>query len=169
MGSGCRQAREIGCKLRSSGDGIARVAVTLLLMVGTSACSFTVGSTESDSSWRAKVDQTLGAGVGSLGTAGLLLANQANGHLTRNFVVVGMHEALATLESETSKFVELQPPPTEKEANRRAVAALGKARAVLSAAATAATGGDAVARATALREVRTTYSDLQDLSDKLAG
>lgn len=148
---------------------VAGATISLVLLAATSACSFTMGSSESQSAWRAKVDQTLGTGVSSLGTAALLLESQANGRLSRNFVVVGMREALMTLESDASTFVELQPPPSERLASRQAVTALGRARAVLSAATTAATGGDARARANALREVRRTYTNLQDLSDKLAG
>lgn len=161
--------REVGCELRFPGDRIAGAAVSLVLLVATSACSLTAGSTESESSWRDKVDQALGVGVSSVGTAAVLLENQANGHLARNFVVVGMREASATLETQASKFVELQPPPAEQGANRQAVVALGKTRAVLSTATTAATGGDVMARTIALREVRATYSDLRDLIDKLTG
>src|SRR5690349_1433535 len=161
--------REVGCNLRLHRHGFAAAAVFLVLLAATSACSFTTGSTESEVGWRTKVDQTLGTGVSSLGTAALLLESQANGHLSRNFVVVGMRDALTTLETDAKTFVVLQPPPNEQRASRQAVTALGRARAVLVEATTAATKGDTGERAAALRDVRRSYTNLQELSDKLVG
>jgi hypothetical protein len=144
--------------------------VLLVMLLGSvTACSFTNGAPQSESAWRSKVDQALGAATSSLGSAALLLDNEDNGHLTRSFVVVAMRDALATLETEASKFVTLQPRPAQQAANRQVVAALGTARAVLSAATIVATRGGAHARSDALRRVRRTNANVQNLTEKLAG
>jgi hypothetical protein len=148
---------------------VIRAAAALTAALTLVGCGFRSGAPESDSGWRTKVDQTLGSAVSSLGTTALVLESQQRGRLTRAFVVVAVRDSLKTLETETTKFVALQPPPDKERANREAVTALGTARAVLNAASTAASTGSRSERARALREVRKTYTAVSDLSDKLAG
>jgi len=140
------------------------VVVAVLLLGG---CGVRTGAAESESGWRTKVDQTLGTAVSSLGTTTLLLENQADGNLTRNYVVVAVRDALRTLDTEAQAFESLQPPASEAAANRRVVAALGRAVTALNAASTALSAGDRRVRRDALRDVRRTYAALQDLSDRL--
>ncbi|WP_143054849.1 hypothetical protein [Nocardioides luteus] len=140
------------------------VVVAVLLLGG---CGVRSGAAESESGWRTKVDQTLGTAVSSLGTTALLLENRADGHLTTNYVVVAVRDALRTLNTEAQAFESLQPPASEAAANRRAVEALGRAVTAVNAASTAVSAGDRGAVHDALRDVRRTYAALQDLRDRL--
>jgi len=142
------------------------VLVAGLLLAG---CTVRSGTPQSESTWRTKVDQALGAAVSSLGTTELVLEHQADGGLTKNYVVVAVRDALRTLGTEASGFESAQPPPGLEKANEQAVRALGRATTVLNAASTAASSGDRGERRRALQEVRKTYQDLQDLSDRLSG
>ena len=123
------------------GGRVRLIAVVLaVLLLG--GCGVRTGAAESESGWRTKADQTLGTAVSSLGTTMLLLENQADGHLTRNYVVVAVRDALRTVNTEAQAFESLQPPTAEAAANRRVVEALGRAVTVLSVASTAVSADD---------------------------
>ena len=141
-------------------------AAVLLLVAG---CGVRSGAAVSESGWRAKVDQTLGSAVSSLGTTALILQNQANGHLTRSYVVVAVRDAQRTLATEVQTFESKQPPESRVAENRRAVDALGRAMAALDVASVAASGSDRAARRHALGEVQQTYQVVKKLQSQLAG
>jgi hypothetical protein len=142
-------------------------AVAVLLLVA--GCGVRSGAAVSEAGWRAKVDQTLGSAVSSLGTTALILRNQANGHLTRSYVVVAVRDAQRTLATEVQTFESKQPPESRVAENRRAVDALGRAMAALDVASVAASGSDRAARRHALREVQRTYQVVKKLQGQLAG
>lgn len=149
--------------------GWSRVAAALAASLLLTGCAVRSGTPEGESSWHRKADQALGAAVSSLGSAALVLENQANGHLTRSYAVVAVRDAERILNDETATFASVQPPAAEADAQRRAVQALGTALTALNAAGTASAHGTARERRRALHEVRVAYRDLQRFADQLAG
>ena len=78
-GPGSRDAGEPNGsgRLRAVAAGVLAV----LALAGSGRCSAAVGSPDSVAGWQDTVDKTLGAALSSLGTARLLLENQARGRL----------------------------------------------------------------------------------------
>lgn len=146
---------------------LAVLVPAVLVLAG--GCGLRSGAAVSEAGWRAKADQTLGSAVSSLGTAELVLKNQANGHLTRSYVVVAMRDAQRTLATEVQTFESKQPPSSRVADNRKAVQALGRAMTVLDTASNAASGGDRAARRRALLQVRQAYDAVTKLQDQLTG
>lgn len=144
---------------------VALVAAMLIL----SACSVRVAAPPSVDSWEKTTDQTLGSAVSSLGTAEVLLENQAAGRLTRTYVVVSFRDAIELLERDTVTFLTVQPPAAVVELHRRAVTLVQDAAEVLDAAADSAAAADAGERAGALDDVRSARKEVQDFQDALPG
>ncbi|RNL78974.1 hypothetical protein [Nocardioides marmorisolisilvae] len=145
---------------------LAILAVLLPVLTG---CGLRSGAAVSESGWTDKVDQTLGAAISSLGTTEVVLKNQANGHLTRSYVVVAVRDSQRTLAKEVQTFGSKQPPASKVADKRTAMRALGHALAVLDSASNAASGADIAARRTALLEVERTYQELSTLQTRLTG
>ena len=139
----------------------------LVLLVALSGCGLRAGTSESESAWRTKADQTLGTALSSLGTAELLLDSRAKGRLTRAYVVVAMRDAVKAVSKENEKFLLVQPPAAVGHDSDRTVSELERAASVLQHASVAISGGDPAARSRALREVRRTAEDVSRLSDEI--
>lgn len=150
-------------RLRSRAAG---ALVVLPLVAG--GCAVQAGAPASESSWRSATDKALGSALGSLGTARLVLSNQAAGRLPSRYAAVSLRDALRVLQTETSAYLAAQPPASDVSDNAVAVAAIQESVTVLNQAAVAGSGSSQERRL-ALNAVDAEYQRVGKLQTRLVG
>jgi len=133
-----------------------------------SGCAVRAGAPASESSWKSDTDKALGSALSSLGTARIVLRQQADGKLPVRYAAVTLRDALRVLQTETSGYLAAQPPASRDSENAAAVAAIEESLTVLNQAAVAgsSTGEQ---RRTAYRTVDAEYRRVEKLQSKLVG
>ena len=143
---------------------VAGIVLALLL----SGCAVLAGAPASESSWKSDTDKALGAALSSLGTARLVLDNQADGQLPDRYAAVSLRDALRVLQTETSGYLAAQPPASKTSDNAAAVAAIQHSMTVLNQAAVAGSS-TAEERRSASEALDDEYKQIERLQKKLVG
>jgi hypothetical protein len=143
------------------------VGALLVLPLLLGGCDVEAGAPASQSSWKSDTDKALGSALSSLGTARLVLDNQAHGRLPVRYVAVSLRDALKVLQTETSGYLTAQPPTSKASENATVVATLQEAIAVLNRAAVA--GSSPSRRSAAYKAVDSEYDRVEKLHQKLVG
>jgi len=140
-----------------------------VLLLATTACSAVAGSQPSPSAWTEQADQVLGAAESSLGTAQLLLDAELRRRVTTSYAVVGMQDALTSLDKKAQKFLQARPAPGKTGTDRQAVDAIVSAEALLHTALDAASGSRTAERRQALDQVRRAREQVSRLRTQVTG
>ena len=154
----------VRCGLRGRTVGLLLV---LPLLLG--GCAVRAGTPASESSWKSATDKALGSALSSLGTARLILDNQAHGQLPAKYVDVSLRDALKVLQTDTAGYLAAQPPLSKTTDNATAVAALQESTVVLNRAAVAGSSSNRQQRTAAYQAVDAEYKRVEQLQKKLVG
>jgi hypothetical protein len=101
----------------------------VLAAVALAGC--TTGKPASTSSWQGSSDRTLGQAISGLGTARLVVEQEAGNHLLHTYAVVTATDAIETTSKEISSYLVGQPPDNLHAANQVVTTALQDAASLL--------------------------------------
>jgi hypothetical protein len=105
-----------------------RGAWPVLVVALVSGCT---GSPSSTSAWQSSTDRTLGQVIAGLGTARIVLVEEAQDDLPHSYAVVTVTDAIDTSTKEVATYLVGQPPDQLHRANAEVTRALQAAVALL--------------------------------------